>query len=170
MSHISKIEIEVKDLGTLKQACNRLGLELIEGQKTFKWYGREEGACDHAIRVQKARYEIGVVKKASSYELQCDYFDSAIGQAIGQNGGLLKQAYAVEKTKIEARLKGYSVIEKTTNTGIQLRVLVALAQEKSDKKRRKLPYTLQSEFSDFSQWPQAEETELCHQLQGCHPF
>ena len=31
MSHISKIELEVKDLGTLRQACNRLGLNMLEG-------------------------------------------------------------------------------------------------------------------------------------------
>ena len=32
MSHISKIELEVKDLGILGQACKRLGLEFIRGQ------------------------------------------------------------------------------------------------------------------------------------------
>ena len=42
MSHISKIELEVKDLSTLKQACTRLGLTMVEGKKTFKWYGQEE--------------------------------------------------------------------------------------------------------------------------------
>ena len=42
MSHISKIELEVKDLGTLRQACIRLGLNMLEGKKTFKWYGQEE--------------------------------------------------------------------------------------------------------------------------------
>ena len=49
MSHISKIELEVKDLGTLRQACTRLGLKILEGKRTFKWYGQEEGRCDHAI-------------------------------------------------------------------------------------------------------------------------
>ena len=45
MSHISKIELEVKDLGTLRQACNRLGLNMLEGKKTFKWYGQEDGTA-----------------------------------------------------------------------------------------------------------------------------
>ena len=35
MSHISKIELEVKDLGILGQACSELGLELIRNQKPF---------------------------------------------------------------------------------------------------------------------------------------
>jgi hypothetical protein len=122
MSHISKIELEVKDLGTLARACTRLGLNLIKGQKTFKWYGSEDGKCDHAIKVPGATYEIGVIKAANALELQCDYFDAAIGKAIGQTGGLLKQAYAVERTKSEARRKGYIVIEKTTDSGIRLHV------------------------------------------------
>ena len=122
MSHISKIELEVKDLGALRQACSRLGLSLIEGKKTFKWYGQEEGKCDHAIQVPGANYEIGVIKIGNLYELKCDYWDSGIGKAIGTTGGLLKQAYAVERTKTEARRKGYSFIEKKTDSGIRLHV------------------------------------------------
>ena len=125
MSHISKIELEVKDLGTLRQACSRLGLNLIEGKKAFKWYGQEDGKCDHAIQVPGANYEIGVIKIGNLYELKCDYWDSGIGKAIGTSGGLLRQAYAVERSKTEARRKGYSVIEKTTDLGIRLHVRVA---------------------------------------------
>ena len=121
MSHISKIELQVNDLGTLKQACSRLGLELIRGQKTFKWYG-QDGKCDHAIKVPGANYEIGVLKAGNAFELNCDYYDPIIGKAIGKNGGLLKQAYAVERTKSEARRKGYTVIEKTTESGVRLQV------------------------------------------------
>ncbi len=124
MSHISKIELEVKDLGTLKQACIRLGLNIIEGKKTFKWYGEEDHPCDRTIRVPGATYEIGVVKNGNLYELQCDYWDSAIGKVIGKNGGFLKQAYAIERTKTEARRKGYSIIEKKTDSGIRLHVRV----------------------------------------------
>jgi len=124
MSHISKIELEVTDLGTLRQACNRLGLKMIEEKKTFKWYGEEDGISDHTIQVPGATYEIGVIKAGNSFELQCDYWDSAIGKAIGQSGGLLKQAYAIERTKTEARRKGYSIIEKKTDSGIRLHVRV----------------------------------------------
>jgi len=124
MSHISKIELEVKDLATLKRACDRLRLIMIEGQNTFKWYGREEGKCDHAIRVPGATYEIGVVKTGSVYELRCDYYDATIGKTIGQTGGLLKKAYAAERTKTEARRKGYTVIEKQTDSGVRLHIRV----------------------------------------------
>ena len=121
MSHISKIELEVKDLGVLSQACGRLGLSLIRDRKTFTWYGRDS-ACDHAIRIPGATYEVGVIRKDGRYELQCDFYDAGIEKAIGRQGGLLKQAYAVEKTKLEARRKGYTVLEKKTETGIRLHV------------------------------------------------
>lgn len=124
MSHISKIELEVKDIGILGQACSRMGLQLVKGQQTHKWYGKD-AQCDHAIKVPGAQYEIGVVKKHGSYELQCDFYDRNIDRAIGKQGGLLKQAYAVEKAKVEARRKGYSVLEKRTDTGIQLHVRMA---------------------------------------------
>lgn len=63
-----------------------------------------------------------MLKKDGRYELQCDFYDRKIEKAIGRKGGLLKQAYAVEKTKIEARRKGYSVLEKRTETGVRLHV------------------------------------------------
>lgn len=124
MSHISKIELEVRDIQVLSSACNRLGLELLKGQKTFKWYGKE-AKCDHAIRVPGAKYEIGVLKNGSIFELSCDYYDSNIEKVVGKQAGLLKQAYAVEKAKIEARKKGYSLMERKTQTGIRLHVRIA---------------------------------------------
>ena len=124
MSHISKIELEVKDLGILCQACSRLGLELLRDSKTFKWYG-QEAQCDHCIRVPGADYEIGVLNRNGSYELNCDFYDKNLEKVIGLKGGLLRQAYAVEKTRLEARKKGYSVIERQSENGIRLHVRIS---------------------------------------------
>ena len=121
MSHISRIELEVRDLGILGQACSRLGLDLIRDRRSFKWYGKES-SCDHAIMIPGANYEIGVVKNNGLYELNCDFFDRNIEKVIGSQGGLLKQAYAVTKTRVEARRKGYSVLERKTENSIQLHV------------------------------------------------
>ena len=124
MSHISKIELEVKDLGILGQACRKLGLELVKGQESFRWYGKK-AACSHAIKVPEADYEIGVINQSGCYELNCDYYDRNLEKVIGLQGGRLKQTYAVEKTKIEARKKGYAVIQKQTKTGIRLHVRIS---------------------------------------------
>jgi hypothetical protein len=124
MSHISKIELEVKDLGILGQACSKLGLQLIRNRKTFRWYGKEAG-CDHAIQVPGADYEIGVTRKDHFYELNCDFYDRNLEKVMGSQGGLLKQAYAVMKTRIEARKKGYSVLERKTENSIKLHVRIS---------------------------------------------
>jgi len=126
MSHISTIELEVKDLGILGEACKRLGFSLIRGKTTFKWYGNEkEARCDHVINVPGADYEIGVIAKAGGrYELACDYFDRALTKIIGQNAGRLKQAYAAQKAVVEARRKGYTAREQKTSTGIRVSVRV----------------------------------------------
>lgn len=121
MSHISKIELEVTDVSVLSQACKRLGLTLIRGRQTFKWYGRDM-QCNHAIQIPGADYEIGIIEKQARFELSCDFFDRNLKKAIGAAGGLLKQAYAIEKATIEARKKGYRIIEKKNESGIRLRI------------------------------------------------
>jgi len=121
MSHLAKIELEVTDLDSLSKACRQIGLNLVRGKTTFKWFNGD-GECQHAIEIPGARYEIGLVYKEDKYELQTDFFDRGIEAAIGKNGGLLKQKYAVERTRSEALKKGYRVIEKQTDNGIRLHV------------------------------------------------
>ena len=121
MSHLAKIELEVTDLESLSKACQQIGLNLVIGKKTFRWFNGD-GECSHAFVVPGARYEIGLVLNEDKYELQTDFFDKGIEAAIGKNGGLLKQGYAVERTRSEALKKGYRVIEKQTDNGIRLHV------------------------------------------------
>jgi len=138
MSHITKIEIEVTDLAALKAACKRLNLQFIENQLTYQWYGErigndplpegigleDLGKCDHAIKVPGASYEIGILKQNNRYRLLWDSWKSGgLEQVIGRDAGLLKQAYGIEKTKSEARRKGYSLYEtRQENGAITLKV------------------------------------------------
>jgi hypothetical protein len=127
MSHIQTIEVEITDLQALKSACKRLGLEWKQDQKTFKWYQPRPEPCDHAISVPGANYEIGVLKNGDrkGYTLQVDYYDRKVTEKIGQLGGLFKQAYCLEKAKLEAIRKGYSVKEhKINERQIELRISV----------------------------------------------
>lgn len=121
MSHLATIQLEVTDLDSLSKACQQIGLNLIQGKTTFKWFNGDS-ECQHAIEVPGASYEIGLVLSDNKYELQTDFFDKGIEKAIGKNGKLLKQRYAVERTKSEAKRKGYRVIEKQTDNGIRLHV------------------------------------------------
>jgi len=121
MSHIARIELEVNDLSTLDRACQKMGLKLVRNQKSYKWY-YGDNTCDHAIVVPGANYEIGIHHKEGKYNLETDFWDEGIKSAIGDNGGLLKQRYAVERTKAEAVRQGYRVIEKQTDNKIRLHV------------------------------------------------
>jgi hypothetical protein len=135
LSHISRIELEIRDLQSLKDACKKLGFQFMDGQKRYLWYGKwvgnqplpdgisEEdlGKCSHAVRVPEAVYEIGVVKKDNSYLLLWDsWIGGGLTKAIGKDAGILKQAYAVESVKKEVRKKGYRLTEKRIKKGIRL--------------------------------------------------
>jgi len=128
MSHIQTIEMEIKNLTALKNACKRLGLIWKQDQKTFKWYGRTPEKCDHVIQVPNANYEIGVLKNGDreGYTLQVDYYDRKVTEKIGQLGGFFKQAYTLELGKVESIKKGYAVREhKINERQMQLRILVS---------------------------------------------
>lgn len=135
MSHIAKIELEINDIETLKLACERLGLQFQENQQTYRWYGSwvgdtplpegitidQLGICDHAIHVPGAQYEIGVVRRDQKYILLWDYWErGGLEEKLGRNASWLKQAYAVERVRKEARIKGYRVCEQKMNQGIRL--------------------------------------------------
>ena len=136
MSHLAKIELEIKDLAALRAAVQNLGYEFRENQQTYAWYGRwvgdsplpdgvskeELGKCSHAIRVPGCSYEIGVVQKGSNYILLWDFWHAGgLSKVIGNNGGVLKQAYALERIRREARLKHYKFREKLLpNNTIQI--------------------------------------------------
>ena len=133
MSHITNIDLEIKELGALKQACQRLGLEFMEDQKSYSWYGRfvgdaplpegvkveDLGQCAHAIKVPGAQYEVGVVSdRQGGYRLQWDYWRAGgLEEVLGKGAGKLKMAYGIEMTKMAARREGKSVYEIKRDNG-----------------------------------------------------
>jgi hypothetical protein len=139
MSHISRIELDIKDLQSLKEACKRLGFEFRKNQQSYLWYGRwvgdsplpegitedQLGKCDHAIKVPGAQYEVGVVRKGQSFILLYDeWVKGGLKTKLGVNAGLLKQAYTIETLRKEARQKNYRFHE--TKMKKQIRVTLTL--------------------------------------------
>jgi hypothetical protein len=118
MSHVATIQIEIKDLNALEAASKELGLELVRGQTTFRKFERSRaGECDHAIRIpgDQRAYEIGVVKikgDKPGYTLAWDSWAGGYGMVakVGQDAGLLKQAYAGEVAVKTARAQGFRVL------------------------------------------------------------
>jgi hypothetical protein len=149
MSHVATVDVEIRDLDALDAACRRLGLELVRGQQTYRWYGRhvgdyplpdgftedDLGKCDHAVRIPgdaqphgEPPYEIGVVRRRDGrpgFSLMWDFFCGGFGleERVGQNCRRLKQAYAVEVARKEAMRSGFRVQEHVAANGsIQLRL------------------------------------------------
>lgn len=146
MSHVVSIKTELKDIAAVKAACAELGLTFRENQKTIRWFGKwvndydaedaayklgittdQYGKCDHAIEVPGCNYDIGLIHNPATngYKLYFDFYGEGrkIQHALGDNGQKLLQYYAVHKTTIEARRKGWIVQRKTaTNGTVQLTV------------------------------------------------
>jgi hypothetical protein len=135
MSHVAKIEVEIKDLEALAAAAKRLGGELVK-QSTYTWYGHsvgdyplpegftaaDLGRCEHAIRFPGAKYEVGVVKRRDGrpgYTLLWDFWQGGYGltAAIGDKGQRISQAYGVEAATRAARRQGNSVTETQAADG-----------------------------------------------------
>lgn len=133
MSHVAEIELEIKDLAALSAAAKTLGLELRQGQKTYRWFGRsvgdypvpvgfdasELGHCEHALSVKDNpnAYEIGVVRRRDGkpgYTLLWDFYAGGYGlvEKVGQNGSKLKQRYQVEVFRREMAKKGMRINER----------------------------------------------------------
>lgn len=135
MSHVAKIEVEIKDLEALAAAAKRLGGALVE-QSTYAWYGtsvgdyplpegfkaEDLGKCERAIRFPDAQYEVGVVRRRDGrpgYTLLWDFWYGGYGltKAIGAKGERLSQSYGVEAATRAARRQGYTVTETQAADG-----------------------------------------------------
>jgi hypothetical protein len=138
MSHVVSIDLEIKDLAALARACERLGLELMEGQTSYRWFGRsvgdyplpegytadDLGKCQHAIRVKDnpRAYEIGVAARRDGrpgYTLLYDFWRGGYGliDQVGQNCQRLAQAYSLEVVRGQARRLGCRVLEQPQSDG-----------------------------------------------------
>jgi hypothetical protein len=110
MSHIVMIKTEVRDGNTVRAACSRLSLaEPIQG-KVKLFSGEVEG-----LAVKLPEWIYPVVCNLPSGQLHYDNFNGRWGDQKHLDRFL--QAYAVEKTKIEARKKGHTVVETPLSDG-----------------------------------------------------
>ena len=105
----------IDDLDRLAAACKSLGLELVRGQKSFRWSGLhpivplpEEfpgmslGECHHAIRIpgEPDAFEVGVVEaKDGRFGFIFDSWRGGIGliDRVGKDCEDLTEAYAVAR-------------------------------------------------------------------------
>lgn len=146
MSHVANVEVEIKDLSALRTACENLGLEFMENQQTWNWYGdymddwhtdeaavshgydtKDFGKGLHAIKVPNSEYEIGVVKNpnGSGFRLIYDSYGSH-GRAISESlGGMkltkLNNEYTATVATRQLQKQGYRVTRTVKKGRIHLK-------------------------------------------------
>ncbi|KLU02259.1 hypothetical protein RISK_005325 [Rhodopirellula islandica] len=118
MSHVVQIATQVRDAAAVRKACDRLGLDdPVEGE--VKLFSQTVSG----LAVQLAKWRYPVVFDLTTGESKFDNYQGHWGNQKELDPFL--QAYAVEKTKLVARRKGYSVTERSLEGGnIQLSVNV----------------------------------------------
>ena len=121
MSHLAKIQLQIKDLAALRLAAAARGLELVEGAQSFKW-DQGQGKSDHKLRVKggSARgYEIGIVREevGGGYSLLWDDFDQELKGAAGAGAGALKQEYGAAVATKYYESEGFTVHRTLSSDG-----------------------------------------------------
>ncbi len=110
MSHIVTIQVEVCDLDAIRSACRRLNLkEPVQGKATL-FETEVEG-----ILVELPDWVFPVVCVLDTGEVRYDHFNGAWGDEKHLNQFV--QTYCIEKATLEARKKGYSVVEQNMVDG-----------------------------------------------------
>ena len=110
MSHIVKIQTQVRDEAAVFAACQRRQLPAPEHGKHRLYRGEVEGL---AVRLRDWHYP--AVCQLATGEVQFDNFGGRWGEQ--RELDQFMQAYAVEKAHIEARKRGHTFTEQTLSDG-----------------------------------------------------
>jgi hypothetical protein len=110
MSHIVTIETKLRDPEALAAACRRLGLATPIRGTTTLFSGEVTGQI-----VQLPEWQYPIVVDTATGTVKYDNYNGQWGDPTQLDGFI--QAYAVEKTKIEARRKGHQIHEQALQDG-----------------------------------------------------
>ena len=121
MSHIVTIQTEVRDRHAVERACNRLGLAApVEGE------AKVYATTKKGLLVRLPDWEFPTVLNLATGAVDYDNYDGHWGDPKKLDQFL--QAYAVEKATLEARKKGYSVVEQSLADG-SIKLVIGVAGE-----------------------------------------
>ena len=110
MSHIVSVQTKVHDPAAVTAACQRLGLAAPVHGTTQLFSSEATG-----LMVRLPGWEYPVVIDTLTGTMRYDNFNGHWGDQAHLSRFL--QAYAVEKTKLEARKRGHTVTEQALQDG-----------------------------------------------------
>jgi hypothetical protein len=121
VSHIVSIRTEVRDRQAVERACRRLQLaEPVDGDaKLFT-------SVKTGLLVRLKDWEFPIVCDLPSGQVEYDNFEGNWGDRKRLDEFI--QAYAVEKSTLEARKRGQSVVEQPLADG-SIKLLIGVAGE-----------------------------------------
>ena len=121
MSHIVSIRTEVRDREAVNRACRRLAIASpVDGEaKIF-------AATKRGLLVQLKDWEFPIVCELTTGQVEYDNYGGHWGDSKRLDQFL--QAYAVEKATLEARKKGYAVVEQPLADG-SIKLTIGVAEE-----------------------------------------
>jgi len=116
MSHFTEIKTQIRDIAALREACDELGIPLLE-KTTARGYAGQHRQGDHVIRL-KGPYDIALNRQEDgTFGLTTDWWAGHVEKEVGSGFGRLLQLYGVHKTRLEAKRKGYTVKRQTLADG-----------------------------------------------------
>lgn len=110
MSHIVSIQTQIRDKAAVDAACQRLQWPEPEQGRFRLFNSTVEG-----LGVRAPRWQYPIVCELQTGQLHYDNFEGRWGDP--KHLDKFKQAYAIEKTKLEARRQGRSVFETPLEDG-----------------------------------------------------
>lgn len=134
MSHVARVDCEIRDLDALEIAVAKMGAELRRNQKTFRMWGTGSSAhqpCVHAITLtgDKNAYEVGLRQKTAgdpnTFEFACDFFDGKLTRAFGPNLTTLQNEYLAVVAERQLARRGWRV-RREVDTRQQVRLVAQL--------------------------------------------
>jgi hypothetical protein len=119
VSHIVQIQTQVRDAEAVQAACRRLGLPAPVQGTTMLFSGSVAG-----LAVQLPGWRYPAVCQLDTGQVRYDNYSGSWG--IESELHKFLQSYAIEKARIEARKKGYTVTEQALTDGsVKLTIQVA---------------------------------------------
>jgi hypothetical protein len=116
MSHFTTIETQIRDAAALREACQELGVELLENA-VARGYGSNTRKGDLVIKLT-GPYDIAASKQPDgTYELVTDWWGKHVEREVGKGYSKLLQLYGVYKAQAEARRKGYTTRRQALKDG-----------------------------------------------------
>ena len=105
MSHYTNVDIEVRDIDALKDACNELGLP-VEKAGMARGYGESLRRAEYVVKL-RGPYDIAVDRQADGrWTLSADLWQGHVEREVGSKFGRLRQFYGVHRTLREAQRLG----------------------------------------------------------------